>query len=601
MSADHLDQATAALQRGGEEAATGRREGAIDSFRTAARLCPADARIQVRAGEGLGNLGCVVEAEGCFRRALDNEPGFHLARFNLALARLAQGDPAGACALLREVVAARPDVPPAWLHLGGVLNALGRYREAGEALERYLRLTPGDPVGLTWQGASLQFRGAFDEAEHCYREALRSDPAFTDAHANLGKLLQAQGMPDAAEAHFREALGREPAHPQALSGLATWMDNDGRYDEAIDLLDRSGLPPEHPDLAPIRARCLRNLGRQTEARQVLERAIACPGITADSRIQLQFSLAVACDTTGHYAAAWSHAEAANRMKRESLPGGAPEADLAAMESAVVALKEAFSREAMDALPRSKSDTRQPVFVVGMPRSGKSLVEQILCSHGEVRGAGELTAMGDVSARLERRTGAWPQGVSRVTPTDLDEMAALYLETLTREAPRSARITDTMPFNFVHLGLIAMLFPRARVVHCIRHPLDLVLRCYFKNFAGRSLSFAFSVEDTVRYYGLYRDLMRHWATVAGPAIHVVRYEDLARDTEAQARGLIEFLGLDWDAACLDFYRAGVASSAAQTPIRCPLHEQEIGTWKNYSERLADAARALPVAEYEHGGF
>jgi tetratricopeptide (TPR) repeat protein len=602
VSGERLQQALDALQRGCDEAVAGRRDAAVEGFRSAAALAPEDAKVQLRAGEGLGNLGLIGEAEACFLAALARNPGLQLARFNLALAKLAGGVPQDAVPLLIEVVRARPDVAPAWLHLGGALNAQGEYPQAGEALSRYLQTAPQDPVGLTWMGASLQFRGLFDDAERYYRAALASDPDFSDAHANLGKLLQAQGKPAVAADHFQRVLQADPSHPQALSGMAAWLDNEGRQQQAIELLDRSGLPQEHPDLAPIRARALRKLDRASEARDLLERALASPALPADSQVQLRFSLAAACDEAGDFAAAWGTVEEANRLKRASLPGGGSVADLESMAAAVRDLERVFTRASMPHLLRSGCQSESPVFVVGMPRAGKSLVEQIICSHGSVRGAGELTAMGDASASLEQRTGAWPAGATQATRHDLDEIAATYLDQLTADVPDGiARVTDTMPFNFVHLGLIEMLFPRARVIHCIRHPLDLVLRCYFKNFAGRSLNFAFSLEDLARYYGQYRQLMCHWSRVSGLSTYVLRYESLIADAPGESRRLIDFLGLDWDPRCLEFYLPGVATSAAQTPVGRPLTDREVGAWKHYSAELRAVAGSLPVTEYESGGF
>ncbi|UCC13586.1 MAG: sulfotransferase [Gammaproteobacteria bacterium] len=602
MSEERIQRALTALHRGRDEAIAGRNAAAAESFRKAAALEPDDAKVQLRAGEGLGNLGLVEEAEACFMAALARNPVLHLARFNLALAKLARGVPDEAAPLLSEVVRARPDVAPAWLHLGGALNAQGQYQEAGEALSRYLQAVPQDPVGLTWMGASLQFRGHFDDAERYYRAALASDPEFSDAHANLGKLLQAQGKPGVAAEHFHRVLTVNPAHPQALSGMAAWLDNEGRQQEAIELLDRSGLPRDHPDLVPIRARALRKLDRASEARDLLESTLLQPALPSESQVQLRFSLAATCDQLEEFAIAWKVATEANRLKRASFPDRVPGTDLEAMSVAVTDLEKAFAPASMENLMRSGCESECPVFIVGMPRAGKSLAEQIVCSHGCVSGAGELTAMGEISAALERRTGAWPEGAARVTRTDLDEMAAVYLGQLTADAPDEVgRVTDTMPFNFVHLGLIEMLFPRSRVIHCVRHPMDLVLRCYFKNFAGRSLRFAFSLEDLVHYYGLYRRLMGHWMRVSGLSTYILRYESLIEDTAGETRRLIDFLGLDWEPRCLEFYNAGVATSAAQTPIRRPLNDREVARWKHYSDQLGVAAESLHVAEYESGGF
>jgi hypothetical protein len=146
----------------------------------------------------------------------------------------------------------------------------------------------------------------------------------------------------------------------------------------------------------------------------------------------------------------------------------------------------------------------------------------------------------------------------------------------------------------------MLFPRARVIHCVRHPMDLVLRCYFKNFAGRSLSFAFALEDIARYYLLYSELMAHWARVLSLSLHVLRYESLVTDPATETARLLDFLGLPWDPTCLRFHEPGVATSAAETPVRRPLDDREVGAWKNYRDHLEGIARQLPVEEYEHGG-
>ncbi len=588
-----VDRATEALRRGDVREA-------IDLLRQAAAARPGP-RLLTRIGELLGNLGRVDEAEDCFRRALEIDPGLVAARFNLALARLAAGAPEEARELLDQVVVARPDLAPAWLQLGGALNALGRYQAAVEAFERHLALMPGSPSGLTWLGASLQFLGNFDGAAASYRAALESAPEFADAHANLGKLLLAQGDAKRAEVHLRRSLEAQPGHVQALSGLAALLDDEGRYREALDVVEEHSASAAAV-LGPIHARVLRHLGRPDEAQQVLARAGEQRGIPADMRAQLAFSRAALADESGEYATAWEWAEAANRLRRGLMPDGMVEDGLKAMERAVEALRQVFSETAMESLARSRCRSERPVFLVGMPRSGKSLAEQVLCSHPSVAGAGELTALGGVSTDLARRLGGWPENVARATSSMLDEQAQRYLDILDNTVGTDAvRVTDTMPFNFVHLGLIEILFPAARVIHCVRHPLDLLLRCYFKNFAGRSLSFAFSPEDIARYLLSYRELMRHWQKVSGLPIYLLRYETLVTDPEAEVRRLLRFLGLPWDPACLRFYEPGVARSAGPTPVRRPLDPGEIGAWKHYEGPLSAVSACLPVAEYEHGGF
>jgi tetratricopeptide (TPR) repeat protein len=556
------------------------------------------AALQTQIGEALGNLGRVPEAEASFRRALEIDRRHVPAMFNLGLALLATGRLEEAAQALAQVTRRRPKMPNGWLQLGGTLNALGRYEAAEQALKRHLALSPDSAHGWTWLGASLQYQGRFDDAEQAYRRALALAPDLADALANLGKLKQAQDDPDVAEPLFRRALAARPDHAQARSGLAAWLDNQGRYEEALELV-RAAPAGTESLVAPIHARVLRHLDRREEARALLESALGLSGLTADAAIQLRFSLGQLLDDCGEYEPAWEHVEEANRLRRERLPPGVPERDLQEMDRAVSELVDAFSARSLEILPRAALASERPVFVVGMPRTGKSIVEQILCSHPRVHGAGELTDIGDISAELEAALGPWPGAVVKVSADQLDAAAGRYLRRLTERAGDAARVTDTMPFNFVHLGLIELLFPGARVVHCVRHPLDLMLRCYFKNFAGRTLAFAFDLEAIARYLESYQRLMAHWREVSSLVITEVAYEALTGDPEREIRRLVEALGLDWDPRCLRFFEPGVAGSAAATPLRRPLHRREVGGWAHYASHLRPYAGRLGAADYPHG--
>ncbi len=579
-----------------EDARQGRLEQALARIEAAKEIAPGDARLSNQAGQLLGRLGRLDEAVSAFRRAVELDPDLAAARFNLAMSELGRGEVDAALASLQIVTGRWPRIAAGWLQLGGVLNALGRYAEAEQALRRHLQMEPDSVAGQTWLGAAIQLQGRFDEAESCYRAALRRHPEHPDALANLGKLLQAQGEPDQAESFFRRALAADPGHDQARSGLAAWLDNRGRQDEALGLLD--GRPGAEPAIvAPIRARLLRHSGRHDEARAVLEDALASPVLTAEGQAQLRFSLARLLDETGHFEQAWSMADAANALRRQSLPAGVPAGDVIALEQAVSASREAFSAAAMATLPRASTASEQPVFIVGMPRSGKSLAEQILCSHPMVRGAGELTEIGDISLDLGRETGGWPAGACRLDAEMLERQAQRYLARLVTRTGAAGRITDTMPFNFVHIGLIELLFPGARVIHCVRHPLDLALRCWLKNFAGRSLAFTFDLSAMAAYFVHYRAMMDHWRRVSGLRMLEFPYEGVVGEPEAWSRRLVEFTGLEWDPRCLRFYETGVADSAGDTPLREPLSDREVGGWRHYERWLKPCFEDLDADGYE----
>jgi tetratricopeptide (TPR) repeat protein len=570
---------------------------AVATLGRALALASGDARLHNRAGDLLARLGRTDLAGAAFERAVGLAPGLAAARFNLGLLRIAAGDAAGAAAAFERVCRERPERPEPWLQLGGALNALGRYDDAAAALERHLALAPGSVDGWVWLGAARQFQGRFAEAEDGYRRALALDADAADAHANLGRLLQAQGRPAEAEEALRRALALAPDHPQARAGLAALLDNAGRYEEALAQAAESD-GGYSPATAAIAARIERHRGRPEEARRILEQALAAPGLTAEAQVQLRFSLGQALDEAGDFETAAAVLGDANRRARDRFGQGRVAADLAALADATAGLEAAFDAAAMASLPRSGSDSERPLFVLGMPRAGKSLAEQILCSHPDIHGAGELTTVPDLAAELGRELGGWPAGVARVRRERLAAAADSYLAALAAADPEASRVTDTMPFNFMHLGLIELLFPRARVVHCVRHPADLALRCYAKNFAGRSLAFATDLADIARYLAVYRRLMRHWSAVGGLATYTLRYEALVRAPEGEIRRLLDFVGVGWDERCLRFFEPGVATSASDTPVRRPLNDRETGAWRHYRDLLAPVLPELGCEEYGH---
>jgi len=571
---------------------------AAQALEQASTLAPERADLHKQAGEMLGATGRVAEAETLFRKALAIDSGMHAVRYNLALTVLAGGRAEEASELLARVVADRGDLAPAWLQYGGVLNALGRYSQAGKVLRRYLELAPESATGWTWLGASFQFQGRFDDAEACYRRAIEQGPHSPDARANLGKLLQSQGNPKEAGECFRAALGMQPDHPQALSGMATWLDNRGRYREALELLNSNEGPEPSSETVAIRARLLGRFDRNAEARSVLERVLAEPALPREARVQLRFTLARILDRTGDYEKAMSYVDEASFLRLEDFGPDVVGKDLAALEQAVDELERCFSQSTMIGLPRSGCESDRPVFILGMPRSGKSLTEQILCSHPAVQGAGELTDIPDIGSELGKMLGGWPAGASRLSRDSLQKGSLAYLARLENIGGDALRVTDTMPFNYLHLGLIEVLFPRARVIHCVRHPLDLALRCYFKNFAGRSLAFSFDLDSVVRYIRQYQRMMAHWQKVSSLGIHESRYEGLVTNPETETRKMVQFVGLPWDDACLRFYEEGVATSASDTPLRRPLDNKEVDGWKHYQNRLESYSGVLDVAGYEH---
>jgi tetratricopeptide (TPR) repeat protein len=579
-----LDQALAAIERVDTRhvpaavADRARMLARAGRNRAACEICAEAVRVgQLRdpavlnaLGEVAGRLGDLAVAEACFRAAAATN--FWPARYNLGLALAQRGALGEAHGLFESVTRAAPRFAAGWLQLGGALNAAGRYQEAVAAFRRHLELAPASALGWAWLGASFQYLGDLAAAERAYRTALAHDPDLADARANLGRLLQSIGQGEAAEEQLTGALRRDPDHVVARAGLAARMERQGRFEEALELLAGSA-----PETRLHRSRLYRRLARHDAALAELKAVADDPGAPADARRQAAFSTAQALDEAGRYPAAEALLRQANadRYADWLSAGWNPDQEIARLESAATDLENVFGGN-RTSLPRSDLDGTGAVFVVGMPRAGKSLLEQALAAHPEVAAAGELTALGDIAAELPE----WPLALANLTPRRLTDAGRRYLDAAGTSAPR---VLDTLPFNFLNAGLASLLLPGSRIIALHRNAADLALRCLFKNFAGRRLAFTNSPALLARWIRVYDRVMTVWRNADDVSLHEVRYEDLVQRPEDTLRGALAFLGLSWDARVLDFHRADV-SMTGDRPALEPLHGREIGAWRHYTDLL-----------------
>ncbi|HVH84742.1 MAG TPA: sulfotransferase, partial [Steroidobacteraceae bacterium] len=364
-------------------------------------------------------------------------------------------------------------------------------------------------------------------------------------------------------AAFRRALAVKPGFPTALFHLAHLR----------------GAEPTDAEVGAI------------------ERALEAPRLPRQARIGLSFALARLCDERGEYDKAFLHCKRANDMK------AADQAfDHEGLARHVDALVATFDRGFFAARRGLGSPSERPVFVVGMPRSGTTLVEQILASHPEVRGAGELAAsnaMVEGLARLPNATAAgkaYPEAAGLLDQEEAQALAERYLEAVGRDAregeggePR--RVTDKMTGNFMRLGLIALLLPRARVIHCQRDPFDTCLSCYFQNFL-EPFPFTSELSRLGKYYREYERLMAHWRAVLPAPMLEVPYEALVADPEPWCRRMLEFCGLPWDERVLRFFATERAvQTASFWQVRQPIYLSSVGRWRHYRAHLGSLFDAL----------
>lgn len=568
---------------------SGQLKDAEQACRDALRLRPQFPQALVTLADILLQRGEWNEAEAQCRKALrlvQRMPGA-LNTLGLALKRQGRFEEALAC--LEELVRATPDLSQARNNLGTVLQALGRLAPAESAYREAVRLNKQFAEAWNNLGTILRETMRFAESEQAYRRAIALQPGYAEAHSNLGELLHEDSRMDEAEGAYRKALELSPHTAKTLNNLGNALQDMGRMDEAAATY-REALAQEHNLAEALRnlVQCARYSTTDHRDARAARARLSSSDVPVEDTAHLHFALGKLHDDCGDYTQAFEHYATGNRIVHAQRPF-----DIEAFIRFVDKVIRVFDADLFAKPPAGASDSAIPVFVIGMPRSGTSLVEQILASHPAAWGAGELPTVNALLARLRALgAGTYPELVREVKDSSLAELSAIYLDRLTRDAaPTVLRVSDKMPLNFYHLGLLARLFPRARVIHCRRDPLDTGLSLYFQYFSTGN-AYAFDLKTIGAFYRQYRRLMKHWEWVLPLPIHGIDYEALVAHPQTQARALIEFTGLDWDPRCLAYHRSRRAvRTASSWQVRQPLYTRSVGRWKSYARYLGPLRDSL----------
>ena len=526
-------------------------------YRAALAIEPLYADACCNLGSLTGDLGRHEEGMALLRRAIELEPRMPGAYLNAAELELSRGRGLEALGWLEALRDFAPDHPALPAGRSGILLRLGRAGEALAVAEAALAAAPGQPAILNAAGAALQAMDRYDEALDAFGKAAAAD-GDSGAAGLIGRaiLLTQLGRLEEAAAAFAEARRRFPRCGAAWYG-------------AVDL-----LPCGDGEAA------------------LLEAMLDAPsGLGRDDRTMLHFTLGAARLEAGDTERAFAHFASGNALKRSAL-----DFDAAATERWIDAIAQAFPAErlAVGAAP-SADPSDLPVFVVGMPRSGTSLVEQILASHPAVHGAGELSVLEQIVNRVtlpDGRPVPYPALVEAASPDDLAELGQRYLDQVSGLAGDAVRLVDKMPLNFLYAGLIALALPGARVVHCRRDALDCCLSNYTRLFQDQNV-FTYDLAELGRFHRAYERLMAHWRRVLPPDRFLeLDYEALVAEPEAEVRRLLAFCGVAWDPACLDFHRTRRrVTTASAVQVRRPIHSDAVGRGKALAEHLAPLVQAL----------
>jgi len=465
---------------------------------------------------------------------------------------LGEGRWTEAISTLERVVELNPGHADSWYNLGYARRHARHYAAALAAYEKALDLGVRGSEEVRLNRAVILSEHLHDTAgaEAELQKALTADPDFTAAWLNLGNLREDLGDHDAAREAYEAALGASPGNGRALARLGAIKAHQGEPDQAVAFLEAAA--------GSVR-----------------------PG--GEDWAELGFALGNALDAAGEYRRAFTVIEAANAVAA-GLRAPERRYDRRAQEALVDSLIAAFDRPA-----ESLEGAPPPVaFICGMFRSGSTLIEQMLARHSAVRAGGELEF---IPAMVAEQLRPYPQSLLGADAERLDSLRAHYLGQLHKLFPHGPLVTDKRPDNFLHIGLIKTLFPGAKIVHTVRHPLDNILSAYFLYF-GESVAYSERLDDIVHYYAQYRRLMDHWQALYGDDLFAVDYDRLVAEPRTVLASLFAFLGLDWEDGCFDQSRDGSAVRTASVwQVRKPLHRKSSGRWRNYAGEFENVRRSL----------
>jgi tetratricopeptide (TPR) repeat protein len=594
--------------------------------------------------------GKLDEAEALCHRTLDKQPN-HIGSLQLLAAVAAnKAAPRRGIELMEKAIELCPNSVDSHLELARLLILDKRNSDAIAALKKAIEIEPGsagvyNDLGLIYlegrdvekavdcfdravaidanlaiahfnHGVALEQKGNYSRAIESFRRVVAIDPDFAEAHARLGNLLLFENDRAGAFAHLRRAAALRPDSVLALTSQAKILMEEEKVAAAEELVKRAiDLQPRNGYLHGLLGTILMALGRFHDAAVSFDMALALnrrqtaayydlvnikklteadrplvaqmelvlkhDKLPEDEEATLHFSLGKAYDDLGEYQKAIEHFDQANRVRRRRTSFNPPWRALVADRVVARFTPEFYSQHAA-----LGDNCEVPIFVLGMPRSGTTLVEQILSSHPQVAAGGELTFWGDCVSSFRA------DGAGRVDPAWASKMARDYRSLLGEISATAQRVTDKSPHNFHVLGLIHLVFPCARLIHCRRHPVDTCLSIYFQDFARR-MDFACDRDDLLAYYRQYLKLMAHWRGVL-PADRFleVQYEELVADREAMTRRMIAFCGLDWDDACLHSEQnRRPVRTASVWQARQPVYKTSVERWRRYEPWLGSLRELL----------
>lgn len=533
------------------------------------------------------DTGDTVRAIDHLRHSIRLDPGNPVIHNNLGNVLRLREQPKAAIQAYESALKLQLDFTECWSNLAAALNEAEQYEPALKAVGRALQLDPGLAQAWNNKGDILLSQAKYSEALDCYRKATELSPKYAVALINMARVQRDMDAPDEAVKTLELALAIEPGNPLAHHVMGVLREQMGDRDRAAGSFRAAiDAAPEmtiaHYHLAQLKGR--QSTDEELAAMQSLWDEAE---LTPHNRMYLAFGLSRVAEQRGRYDEAFTYLAAGNRIKAEAKPYD--DADTARYIEAVAVQAEAAAARIGGG---NASQDSRPVFVLGMPRSGTSLTEQILASHSEVAGAGELSYAYDMVHRIRDLTGqAFPDNMALLSAAQFRELGEYYLQRHKAGDLAARYVVDKTPLNFQYIGVLGIALPQARFIHCHREP---VANCYaiHRMPFDEKQTYAHDLAALGQYYTRYWNLMQRWQALFPGRILDVRYEEMVADMEGQSRRMLEFLGLPFEESVLKFYETRrLVKTPSASQVREPIYSDSLDVWRRYEAHLQPLLDAL----------
>ena len=566
---------------GAANAGLGQFEAAINSYKTALKIKPDNTEAYNNLGKLYYNVGIAQQEEGdteaaigSFRKALKVEPNLAEAHFSIANAQKKQGDLEAAIDSYRQALNVKSDYLDAYNNLAIALHDKGELKAAIDNYERAIKIDPDYADAYNNMGSALSDKGEIDAAIDCYERALNINPDFAEAYNNMGCCLNDKGSTEAAIDKYEQAIKIKPDFAEAYYNLAGALDAKGAKSAAVNSYKKA------VQLKPMYAEAHRGLSsltkydNQTQHVIQMQNALHEDSLTEEQRCHLSFALAKAFEDFNDLDQSFSYLTIGNMLRKKQLNYNIKKDFLLfdSLKNTYPVLKKSIPEKF------AASNNPTPIFILGMTRSGTSLVEQIVSSHSNVAGGGELdyvTKFGSV----------YSTGLSKLNTDAILVFRKRYLSAIKQHVNGRSMVTDKMPENFKHIGLILSALPEAKIIHVKRNPAATCWSNYKHYFPTKGLGHCYALDDLVIYYQLYQELMQFWQEQFGNRIYNLDYDSLTLNQEQETRQLIQYLGLEWQNDCLspqDNKRSVRTLSLQQ--VRQKVYQGSSQRWKKFEPYL-----------------